>query len=182
MNGVESVDGKQCKEPKVNMVFRSKYDTCQFYSKFAKKEGFGIKKCSVKCDLDGVVKYFSLTCSRNDKNLSEEKNTLNPRPSVKLGCKAKINIIVRSVCIYVISKVSLTHNYGLSPRKSCHFPFHRIVNPTSKRMLELNVKAGIPLVKSYLTLVIRNEGYDRVNFGERDARNLLQSLGILGLE
>ncbi|KAK9269888.1 hypothetical protein L1049_025461 [Liquidambar formosana] len=173
MDQVEFVDGEQCEEPKVGMVFSSEYDVRQFFSKFVEKEGFGIKKCSVKCDQNGVVKYFCLACSRNGKHLSKGKNTLNPRPSVKSGCKAKINIVVRNVCDYVISKVSLIHNHGLSPGKSRHFPSHRIVDPISKRMLEFNDRAGIPLVKSYRALVIRNGGYDCVNFGERDARNFI---------
>ncbi|KAK9283583.1 hypothetical protein L1049_011832 [Liquidambar formosana] len=173
MNGVEFVDGEQCEEPKVGMVFKSEYDVSQIFNKFAKKEGFGIKKCSVKCDQDSVVKYFCLVCSRNGKHLSKGKNTLNPKPSVKSGCKAKINIVVRSVCDYVISKVLLINNHGLSPGKSRHFPSHRIVDLTSKRMLELNDRAGIPLVKSYRALVIGYGGYDRVNFGERDARNFI---------
>lgn len=80
---------------------------------------------------------------------------------------------MRNVCDYVISKVSLIHNHGLSPGKSRHFPSHRFVDPTSKRMLELNDKAGIPLVKSCRALVIGNGGYDRVNFGERDTRNFI---------
>lgn len=64
---------------------------------------------------NGTLKYYSLAYSRSGKYVSLANNSLNPRLTIKNGCKAKINIVVRSDDDFVISKVCIHHNYGLNP-------------------------------------------------------------------
>ncbi|KAK9286367.1 hypothetical protein L1049_014761 [Liquidambar formosana] len=93
-------------EPEIGMSFGSEEEVRMFYSKYAMSQGFGIAKISVKCDDNGSLKYYSLAYSRNGKYVSLANNGLNPRPTIKIGCKAKINIVVRSEGEFVISKIS----------------------------------------------------------------------------
>lgn len=160
-------------EPEIGMSFGSEEEVRMFYSKYAMSQGFGIAKISVKCDDNGSLKYYSLACSRNGKYVSLANNGLNPRPTIKIGCKAKINIVVRSEGEFVISKVCIPHNHSLSPQSSCYLPCHRRLDSMTKRVLEINDRAGIKPSKSYVSLVVAAGGYEQVKYGEKDVRNYL---------
>ncbi|KAK9283886.1 hypothetical protein L1049_012141 [Liquidambar formosana] len=155
------------------MAFNSEDEVCTFYSNFAKSQGFGIKKVSVKSDADGRQKYFSLAYSRNDKHVPTGTNILNPRPSIRMSCKAKINVIVRSRTNFVITKVLLPYNHNLSPSKSRYQLSHRSIDSIMKRMLKLNDQVGIPFPKSYNAQIIKHGDYDQVSFMEKDTRNFI---------
>ncbi|KAK9273408.1 hypothetical protein L1049_018218 [Liquidambar formosana] len=162
---VRSEERDEGVEPKVGMKFNSEEEVRTFYSKYATIQGFGIAKISVKGDDEGKPKYFSLACSRNGNYVSTANSGFNPRPSTKTGCKAKINVVVRSDGVFVISKVSINHNHGLSPSKSRH----RKLDSAAKRILDINDQATIELSES--SLVISASGHERVSNNEKDCRN-----------
>nr|XP_043625847.1 protein FAR1-RELATED SEQUENCE 6-like [Erigeron canadensis] len=55
------------------------------------------------------------------------------------------------------------------------------MDPYSKRRLELNDAAGIPLNKNFHSLVIEAQGYENLHFGERDCRNFIAKVRLLRL-
>ncbi|KAG6485421.1 hypothetical protein ZIOFF_053959 [Zingiber officinale] len=67
---------------------------------------------------DGKQKYFCFGYAKSGKTVSQAKNALYPRPSIKTNCKAKINVVIRNDDNFVINNVSLEHNHVLSPGKS----------------------------------------------------------------
>ncbi|KAL6568932.1 hypothetical protein OROHE_003673 [Orobanche hederae] len=62
---------------------------------------------------------------------------------------------------------------GLSPTKSRFQRSHKILDPYSKRRLELNDCAGIPMNKNFHSLVVEARGYENLQFNERDCRNYI---------
>ncbi|KAG6515573.1 hypothetical protein ZIOFF_026002 [Zingiber officinale] len=109
--------------PKIGMTFISEDEVRNFYKSYAQNVGFGISKLGGKKGDDGKQKYFCFGCAKSGKTVSQAKNALYPRPSIKTNCKAKINVVIRNDDNFVINSVSLEHNHVLSPGKSRHFRF-----------------------------------------------------------
>ncbi|KAG6472496.1 hypothetical protein ZIOFF_069960 [Zingiber officinale] len=109
--------------PKIGMTFISEDEVRNFYKSYAQNVGFGISKLGGKMGDDGKQKYFCFGCAKSGKTVSQAKNALYPKPSIKTNCKAKINVVIRNDDNFVISSVSLEHNHVLSPGKSRHFRF-----------------------------------------------------------
>ncbi|KAG6481468.1 hypothetical protein ZIOFF_058072 [Zingiber officinale] len=109
--------------PKIGMTFISEDEVRNFYKSYAQNVGFGISKLGGKKGDDGKQKYFCFGCAKSGKTVSQAKNALYPRPSIKTNCKAKINVVIRNDDNFVINSVSLEHNHVLRPGKSRHFRF-----------------------------------------------------------
>ncbi|GER57714.1 FAR1-related protein, partial [Striga asiatica] len=85
-------------EPTLGMVFRSQEEAYSYYSNYGIQKGFGVMKRSSKRGDDGVVRYFTFACVKNDqKKKSTGKNSFAPRLSTKTGCKAKIRLTLKDV-------------------------------------------------------------------------------------
>jgi hypothetical protein len=175
-------------EPKVGMMFNSEEDVRAYYTRYAKQKGFGVSRRTSKLGDDGKsVKYFTLSCVCQGKAKSRAANPLKPQPKQNLGCKAKINA---SRCLdgrFMVSTVVLEHNHILSPGKARYFRCHKNMNPYVKRRLELLDKTGVRVSKNYQSLVIEAGGFEKLPFGEKDARNHIDKarrlrLGVGGAE
>ncbi|KAG6488058.1 hypothetical protein ZIOFF_056816 [Zingiber officinale] len=153
--------------PKIDMTFISEDEVRNFYKSYAQNVGFGISKLGGKKGDDGKQKYFCFGCGKSGKTVSQVKNALYPRPSIKTNCKAKINVVIRNDDNFVISSVSLEHNHVLSPGKSRHFRFEaggyenltfderKCRNYISKaRRLSEDSETFIWLFKSWLTCML----------------------------
>ncbi|XP_059670869.1 protein FAR1-RELATED SEQUENCE 5-like [Cornus florida] len=158
---------------KAGMIFQSEEEVHSYYNNYAKCQGFGIAKSSVKNRSDSKSRYFSLACSRNGKLISTAKNSFNPRPSTKANCKAKINVTVKENGNFIITHVYLDHNHALSLTKARHFRCNKALDSDVKRRLELNDLAGIKLNKKFHALVVEAGNYENLSFSERDCRNYI---------
>lgn len=78
-------------------------------------------------------------------------------------------------------RVHLDHNHVLSPKMSRYQRSHWKLDPYSKRRLELNDFAGIPLNKKFHSLVVEAKGYDNLQFGEKDYINYIAKVRQLKL-
>ncbi|OWM87290.1 protein FAR1-RELATED SEQUENCE 6-like [Punica granatum] len=163
--------------PKVGMVFNTEEEICDYFKRYAYQQGFGVRKVSTKSDTDRQARYYSLACSRGGKNLSTAKNYLTARPSIKTDCKAKINVIVSSDGGCTISRVFLEHNHALSPKNSKFQRSHWKRGNYSKRRLELNDRASVPLNKNLHSPVIGIAGYVNSLFGDKDSRQYVAKVG-----
>ncbi|GMY13977.1 protein FAR1-RELATED SEQUENCE 5-like [Fagus crenata] len=169
-------------------MFNSEEDVRAYYTRYAKQKGFGVSRRTSKLGDDGKsVKYFTLSCVCQGKAKSRAANPLKPQPKQNLGCKAKINA---SRCLdgrFMVSTVVLEHNHILSPGKARYFRCHKNMNPYVKRRLELLDKTGVRASKNYQSLVIEAGGFEKLPFGEKDARNHIDKarrlrLGVGGAE
>ncbi|XP_022889105.1 protein FAR1-RELATED SEQUENCE 5-like [Olea europaea var. sylvestris] len=75
-------DGLQVLE--VGMLFKHEEDIYNFYKKYAYAVGFPVKKRNSKKGEDGVLRYLTLTCSREGRLNGNISSSLKPQPTVKL--------------------------------------------------------------------------------------------------
>ncbi|KAL2466779.1 Protein FAR1-RELATED SEQUENCE [Abeliophyllum distichum] len=76
--------------PKVGMKFKDDKEVFEFYKKYAYCIGFPIRKRNSKKGDDGILRYLTLTCSREGRRSSTTSTSLNPQPRIQTGCKAKM--------------------------------------------------------------------------------------------
>ncbi|XP_047337802.1 protein FAR1-RELATED SEQUENCE 5-like [Impatiens glandulifera] len=167
--------------PIVGMTFNSENELREYYNAYAQSKGFGICKLGARNGQDGKQKWFSIACAKNGVFTSKGKNILQLRPSIKTNCKAKINVAVRNECEFEITSVYLEHNHILSPGKSRHIRSHKVLDSIAKRRLEVNDVAGIPLSKTFQSIVVEVGGYENLNFDERSCRNFISKARRLRL-
>ncbi|GER34520.1 FAR1-related sequence 3, partial [Striga asiatica] len=71
-------------EPTLGMVFKSQEEAYSYYSNYGIQKGFGVMKRSSKRGDDGVVRYFTFACVKNDqKKKSMGKNSFASKLSTK---------------------------------------------------------------------------------------------------
>jgi hypothetical protein len=102
-----------------------------------------------KKNKDANVHYISLGCARQGKRQSSSSNIFcKPSQTIRTGCKATMNAKLVDTKWYVTC-VTIAHNHALSPGKARYFRSHKILDPCTKRKLEINDRAGIRMNKIY---------------------------------
>ncbi|XP_022868627.1 protein FAR-RED IMPAIRED RESPONSE 1-like [Olea europaea var. sylvestris] len=183
MNIVEGVTARRdvIIAPEVGMLFKSEVDMYDFYKKYAYAVGFPIKKRNSKKGDDGVLRYLTLTCSHEGRIISNSSSSLKPRPTVKMGCKARISASSDTFGNWRINVVNLDHNHDISPSKSKLYRCNRQMSTHVKQKLQMNDLAGIPLHKSYNVVVVEAGGYENITCIEKDCRNYIDRVRRLRL-
>ncbi|XP_022891882.1 uncharacterized protein LOC111406735 [Olea europaea var. sylvestris] len=88
----------------------------------------------------------------------------------------------KDVCgIWKINKVHLDHNHKTSPSKSRLYRCNRELSAHVKRRLEVNDMTGIPLHKSFNSIVVEVGGYENLSCIEKDCRNYVEKVRRLRL-
>lgn len=159
--------------PEAGMIFNSEDEVRSYYTKYAIQEGFGIMTRSSKKGADGKVGYFILACSREGNRRTSKRNPMRNVPSNKQKCEARINVCLCKDGTYQIKTVSLSHNHELSPGhvKSRN---NADINMRSKRVLDPNYQAEEREKKSFRSLVVEAEIYDKLAFCGNDFRTCIQ--------
>ncbi|XP_022870202.1 protein FAR1-RELATED SEQUENCE 5-like [Olea europaea var. sylvestris] len=121
------------------------------------------KRNSEKGD-DGVVRYVSFTCCREGPRKTNRITSLNPLPTIEIGCRAR-----------------LEHNHKTSPSKSRLYRCNRKLSAQVKRRLKVNDIAGIPLHKSYDLTIVEAGGFENMTCVEKDCRNFIDRVQRLRL-
>jgi hypothetical protein len=114
------IDGdEKVEEPKELMVFSSEEEVCLYYRTYAKQVGFGVVKRGKKKSKGGGAKYITLACARQGTiERSTSSNAVKPNPTIKTGCKAKINARRVVDGKWFLTTVVVDHNHCLSPGKA----------------------------------------------------------------
>ncbi|CAA0827173.1 Protein FAR1-RELATED SEQUENCE 5 [Striga hermonthica] len=159
----------------LGMVFKSQEEAYSYYSNYGIQKGFGVMKRSSKRGDDGVVRYFTFACVKNDqKKKSTRKTSFVSKLSTKTGCQAKIRLTLCDDGNIRVTTIHLDHDHLLSPGKARHFRCNRKIDDRVKRRLEINDEAGIGVSKNYHSLVVEANGYENVTFNEKDCRNHIE--------
>ncbi|VFR01855.1 unnamed protein product [Cuscuta campestris] len=120
-------------------------------------------------------------CAVDKEKKSKTQDVFHPRPTMQLGCEARVTASCDGDGIWKISVVQLLHNHDLSPIKSRIYRCNRSVPASVKKQLEVNDKAGIPLHKSFQVVVVEAGGYEELGFIEKDCRNYIEEFRRLRL-
>ncbi|XP_022889102.1 protein FAR1-RELATED SEQUENCE 6-like [Olea europaea var. sylvestris] len=177
----ETSGGDGLQVPQVGMLFKHEEDMYNFYKKYAYAVGFPVKKRNSKKGEDGVLRYLTLTCSREGRLNGNTSSSVKPQPTVKMGCKARISASSDMLGNWRINAVHLEHNHETSPSKSRLYRCNRTLTAHVKRKLEVNDLAGIPLHKSYNSAVVEAGGYENMTCIEKDCRNYVERVRRLRL-
>ncbi|XP_022893275.1 protein FAR1-RELATED SEQUENCE 5-like [Olea europaea var. sylvestris] len=141
-------------EPTVGMKFKDENDVFEFYKHYTYQIGFPVRKRNSKKGDDGVVRYVTLTCSREGRRTSGTTTVLKPQPTMQTGCKVRLTACSKLTGGWRINTVHLEHNHKTSSSKSRLYRCNRQISARVKRQLEINDIAGIPLHKSFYSAVV----------------------------
>ncbi|KAK6913725.1 FAR1 DNA binding domain [Dillenia turbinata] len=133
--------------PKSGMTFDSLDDLIEYYRSFGKLEGFGIRRTASN-SFDGKSKFVTIACNRAGKSESKRWNHLNPSPTARTECKARINATVWEAGNCRINSVVLEHNHPLSPSKGS---FELSNRRGRQRKIKSDEQVGIRINKKFQT-------------------------------
>lgn len=165
----------------MGMKFKDEKEAFDFYKRYVYDLGFPVRKRNSKKDDDGVLRYVTLTCSREGCRSGNTSGSLKPQPTIQTGCKARISASSNVLGTWRINTVHLEHNHETSPSKSRLFLCNRELSEQVKRRLEVNDMAGIPLYKSFNFAVVEAGGYENLTCVEKDCRNYIEQVRRLRL-
>ncbi|KAF5445047.1 hypothetical protein F2P56_034130 [Juglans regia] len=180
--GAESEKNFEVEDPKPGMEFATDKELLAYYKRYAKQQGFGVITQRTKRNASGKSKYVTIGYARGGKYHLSHSNISKPRPTIKTNCKAKLNAHLDKKGVWVLTTTENTHNHGtVSPQKSRFFRSHKCLDEYSKRMLDLNDRAGIRMNKNFGALVVDAGGFENLEFQEKDCRNYIDKARHLRL-
>jgi hypothetical protein len=169
------------KSPELGIKFDNVDELFSYYKRYAARKGFSVRKRNSKKGPNEKLRKVTFTCGREGGRASETTNPLKSQPTMQIGCMSRINAASEVKVVWRITKIILEHNHETSPTKSRTFKCNREVEEHVKRQLELNDIAGIPLHKSYNSIVVESGGYENMSFNEKDCRNFIDEARRLRL-
>ncbi|KAK6155322.1 hypothetical protein DH2020_009570 [Rehmannia glutinosa] len=169
--------------PYVGQIFKSDDEAFEYYSNFARRNGFSIRKArSTESQNLGVYRR-DFVCYRSGFNQPRKKaNVEHPRDrkSVRCGCDAKLYLtkeIVDGGPQWYISQFSNVHNHELLEDDQVRLlpAYRKIENSDQERILLLS-KAGFPVNRIVKVLELeKGVQPGQLPFIEKDVRNFVRS-------
>ncbi|KAG8387179.1 hypothetical protein BUALT_Bualt03G0226400 [Buddleja alternifolia] len=169
--------------PYVGQIFKSDDEAFEYYSNFARKNGFSIRKArSTESQNLGVYRR-DFVCYRSGFNQPRKKTNVEhqrERKSVRCGCDAKLYLtkeIVDGVPQWYISQFSNVHNHELLEDDQVRlFPAYRKIEEADQEHILLLSKAGFPVNRIVKVLELeKGVQPGQLPFIEKDVRNFVRS-------
>lgn len=169
--------------PYVGQIFKSDDEAFEYYSNFARKNGFSIRKArSTESQNLGIYRR-DFVCYRSGFNQPRKKaNVEHPRDrkSVRCGCDAKLYLtkeIVDGVPQWYISQFSNVHNHELLEDDQVRLlPAYRKIEEADQERILLLSKAGFPVNRIVKVLELeKGVQPGQLPFIEKDVRNFVRS-------
>lgn len=150
MESVNVAEGEKLRKdsiivPEVGMLFKNENDMYNCYKKYAYVVGIPVKNRNSKNRDDGVLRYVTLTCSREGERIGNTIGSLKSQPTIKIGCKARISASSDVFGNWIINAVNLDHNYETNPSKFKLYRCNRNLSAHVKWKLQVNDLVEIPL-------------------------------------
>lgn len=109
-----------------------------------------------------------LMCSKKGNFLSRKKDPKLKARIMKTGCPTKLNAWRGVDGVWRITKLVLNHNHEIEPENSRFMSNYREICTRDKGRLITNKLVGIPTIKSYLSLVMQHDGFEKTPMLEHD--------------
>ncbi|XVF08841.1 hypothetical protein REPUB_Repub07fG0038400 [Reevesia pubescens] len=165
----------------IGMEFQSLEEALDLYTKYAKREGFGIRKSRItKYRTTQLIIGQEFVCSkqgyRAKKYLEREDRTQAPPDKTLVGCKAMIYVSKKADDKWLISRFVWDHTHELATPKSAKFlHVHRKRIVVQRNLIDVLDVSGICPSKIMSVLANESGGIDMVGLTERDIQNYLTS-------
>lgn len=169
--------------PYVGQIFKSDEEAFEYYSNFARKNGFSIRKArSTESQNLGVYRR-DFVCYRSGFNQPRKKaNVEHPRDrkSVRCGCDAKLYLtkeIVDGATQWYVSQFSNVHNHELLEDDQVRLlPAYRKIQEADQERILLLTKAGFPVNRIVKVLELeKGVQPGQLPFIEKDVRNFVRT-------
>lgn len=169
--------------PYVGQIFKSDNDAFEYYSTFARKNGFSIRKArSTESQNLGVYRR-DFVCYRSGFNQPRKKANVEhhrERKSVRCGCDAKLYLtkeIVDGVTQWYVSQFSNIHNHELLEDDQVRLlPAYRKIQEADQERILLLSKAGFPVNRIVKVLELeKGVQPGQLPFIEKDVRNFVRT-------
>ncbi|XP_059661249.1 putative protein FAR1-RELATED SEQUENCE 10 [Cornus florida] len=169
--------------PYVGQIFKSDDEAFEYYSNFARKNGFSIRKArSTESQSLGIYRR-DFVCYRSGFNQPRKKtNVEHPRDrkSVRCGCDAKLYLtkeIVDGVTQWYVSQFSNVHNHELLEDDQVRLlPAYRKIQEADQERILLLSKAGFPVNRIVKVLELeKGVQPGQLPFIEKDVRNFVRT-------
>ncbi|KAF8031815.1 hypothetical protein BT93_D0893 [Corymbia citriodora subsp. variegata] len=169
--------------PYVGMVFKSDDDAFEYYSNFARKNGFSVRKERSRLSPQLGIYKRDFVCYRSGfapvrKKPSGEHH--RDRKSVRCGCDAKMYLskeVVEGISQWFVVQFSNVHNHELLEDDQVRLlPAYRKIHEADQERILLLSKAGFPIHRIVKVLELEKgiQG-GQLPFLERDVRNFIQN-------
>lgn len=100
---------------------------------------------------------------------------------MQTDCKARLTALKDLNGIWRVNTLILEHNHRTSPSKSRLYQCNREISVRTRKQLEINDIAGIPLHKSFNSVVVEAGSYEKITYVEKDGRNYIDKFRRLRL-
>ncbi|XP_055959838.1 putative protein FAR1-RELATED SEQUENCE 10 [Mercurialis annua] len=169
--------------PYVGQIFKTDDDAFEYYSNFARKNGFSIRKArSTESQSLGIYRR-DFVCYRSGFNQPRKKaNVEHPRDrkSVRCGCDAKLYLtkeIANGVTQWYVSQFSNVHNHELLEDDQVRLlPAYRKIQEADQERILLLSKAGFPVNRIVKVLELeKGVQPGQLPFIEKDVRNFVRT-------
>ncbi|PNX75333.1 protein FAR1-related sequence 5-like, partial [Trifolium pratense] len=151
------------------MEFASIADVKEFYTSFAKKEGFGVRVRSTKQN------FCMFVCANEGTHIvkGENEEGKRKRSTSRTDCKASLTVSKAGKrSKWVIKSINNVHNHGMvSPKSVAYLRSHKKMTAATKSLVEKFDEEGVPTGK----VATMFQGEDNA-FSSRDCWNHLRNL------
>lgn len=160
-------------DPYVGMEFVLAAEIYNFYNGYARRLGFGITTVCSRSNGAKEIYFKHLACSREGKS-RKSSNSMNPRDTGKIGCKASIKARLNSMTSkWRLDSVVLEHNHELSLSTVAYLRSHRKITTPEKAEISNMHAVNIPTARIYSAIARRKGGRRQLEFTEKDAHNFI---------
>ncbi|WCJ37387.1 FAR1-related sequence 10 [Euphorbia peplus] len=169
--------------PYVGQIFKTDENAFEYYSNFARKSGFSIRKArSTESQNLGIYRR-DFVCYRSGFNQPRKKaNVEHPRDrkSVRCGCDAKLYLtkeLADGVVQWYVSQFSNVHNHELLEDDQVRLlPAYRKIQEADQERILLLSKAGFPVNRIVKVLELeKGVQPGQLPFIEKDVRNFVRT-------
>ena len=144
--------------PYIGMEFNSANDVYNFYNGYARRVGFGITTVCSRSNSNKEICFKHLACWRQGKSRKLD-NSMNPRDTGKINCKASIKARLNSKNgKWILDDFIIEHNYELSISSVGYLRSHKRINIPEKAEINNLHAVNIPTTQIYSAMARRKGG------------------------
>ncbi|XP_026459049.1 protein FAR1-RELATED SEQUENCE 5-like [Papaver somniferum] len=165
----------------IGKKFETHDDLFSAFKAYAKRLGFAVRKRTNRKNEEGIIRSVTYVCNRAGNPVNMTKNIVKPRKRNRCDCKAYVTARLDDEDKWEITQLKLDHNHTYNPSLARHYQQHRKVEPHVLHTIDLNDQLGIPVEKTFRSVVNQFGGFDKVDCNEKDCRNALDVIRRLRL-
>ncbi|XP_057794140.1 protein FAR1-RELATED SEQUENCE 5-like [Salvia miltiorrhiza] len=180
MNQLVNLTSMNNKEdtPKIGMSFDTEEDAYEFYLKYSKRVGFGIRRSKSHKNTCGELVDRIFCCSAQGKRSHDKRDVYvkKARPETRFDCQAKLKISSRETGKLCVVQFVEEHNHYLSSPNKIHLHrSHRKIAPAAALQIQMANDVGITPKASHDLMARQVGGRENLGFIPEDYKNYLRS-------